>query len=71
MTLPEIGCCGQDMRAILVIDAQPRLAVLICDSCRRRRWLNDGEEISVAEALHAAAAADRTWVAESVDANRP
>jgi hypothetical protein len=69
VTSAELHCCRHDMRALLVVDAQPRLAVLICDQCRHRRWFRDGDEISAEEALETASLADARWPAPSVQAH--
>jgi hypothetical protein len=68
VTSAQVSCCGKDMRALLVVDGRPRLAVLICDGCRRRRWFRDGDEISAEEALETASVADASWPSRSVEA---
>jgi hypothetical protein len=56
-------------RAVLIVDGDPRLAVVMCDSCRRRTWLLDGQPVSTDEALRTATAADEAWLTESSEAS--
>jgi hypothetical protein len=50
------------------MDARPRLAVLICDTCHRRTWLRDDAVISADEALRTAEAADAEWASAGFQA---
>ena len=65
-----LACCGEDRRALLVLDGDPRLVVLICDSCHRRTWLRDDTVVTAGEALRTAEAADTDWVSARMEAGR-
>ena len=53
-----VECCGRPMRESAVIGAGA-LVVLMCGSCRHRRWFADGLEVS--HGLAASIAEQNDW----------